>query len=240
MSKKPETYEHPSYALIQFSRGMGTSARRLFGSALRSHYATIRMTVTRAFWEHDLHEDRYFNAGQPRLMEIEMSAAQFAELITSMNMGGGVPCTLQFFNAKHAGPGVEGNIEEPPDIATEVERVKANFAGDLKEMIGTMQKYRKEIEQLSAKLPEKSKERMRVALDVMIQQLSSNVPFILEQFNEASERVVTSAKHDIEAFAMHALQMAGLQANLAAGEAPKQLSTSLDTDDQNVVDQRKD
>lgn len=235
MSRNPKHYEHPSYAMIQFTRGMGTRSRRLFGSSLKSHYATIRMTVTQAFWEHDLHEDRYFDAGKKRLIEVEMSAAQFAELITSMNVGSGVPCTLNYFNAK---VGVDGFIEEPPDVETEVERVKSNFEADLKGMEATMRERRKEIEKLADKLPAKSKEQLRVALDVMIQQLTSNIPFILEQFNEASERVVTSAKHDIEAFAMHALRAAGLEA-LASGEAPKQLATALDTDDQNVVDQRK-
>jgi hypothetical protein len=222
--RDPKHFEHPSYAMIQFTRGMGSRSRRLFGSSLKSHYATIRMTVTGAFWEHDLHEDRYFDAGKKRLIEVEMSAAQFAELITSMNVGSGVPCTLNFFNAT---AGVDGFIEEPPDIETEVERVKSSFEADLKGMEATMRERRKEIEQLAAKLPEKSRERLRIALDVMIQQLTSNIPFIMEQFNEASERVVTSAKHDIEAFAMHALRAAGLDA-LAKGDAPKQLTPGDD------------
>jgi hypothetical protein len=219
---KKATLEHPSFAMIGFQRGTHSSTTRLFGSALKSHYSTIRMTVKRAYWEHDLHEDRYYTAGQPRLIEVEMSAAQFAEAITAMNVGDGVPCTLRFF---------EGHVDDPPDIETEVERVKNNFGTDLKDMIGTMQKYRKEIEKLTEKLPEKSRERLRVALDVMIQQLSSNVPFILEQFNEASDRVVTSAKHDIEAFAMHALRAAGLTA-LAEGKTPKQLAAALDAEKQ--------
>jgi hypothetical protein len=178
------------------------------------------MTLHPGSWEHDLHMDRYFASTQ-RLIEIEMSSAQFAEAITSLNMGGGVPCTIRFFN---------GWVDEPPDVETEVERVKSRFKGDLDDMCVVMKERRAEIEKLTSKLSEKAKEQLRVALDVMIQQLTSNIPFIMEQFNEASDKVVTSAKQEIEAFAMHALRTAGLEA-LAEGRMPKQLAESAEAND---------
>ena len=228
---KPTQHRHASYGMVGFSRTNGNS-RRLFGSALKSHYSTIRMKITPAIMEHDLHADQYFTAGNSAVIEIELSATQFAEAITSMNIGDGVPCTIRRLNGKL--------IDDPPDIETEVERIKSEFEGDLTNMITAMKERRADIEKLTAKLPEKAKRDIHIALDVILQQVTSNVPFIMEQFNEASDRVVTSAKRDIEAFALHALHMAGLDA-IADGRVPKQLATPRDDypDDANVVDQRR-
>jgi hypothetical protein len=217
---KPTMHEHPSYGMISLSRSMNSNAGRLFGSSLKSHYATIRLAIAPGQWEHSLHEDRYF-AGTSELIEIELSAAQFAEAITSLNVGGGVPCTIRHINFKR--------IDDPPDIETEVERVKSKFEDDLKDMVIVLKEQRADIEKVTANLPEKARQKLRIALDVMIQQLTSNIPFVMEQFNEASERVVTAAKHEIEAFTMHALHAVGLEA-IAEGRMPKQLAASLDVD----------
>lgn len=211
--KKPERFEHESYGMILFSRTMNGRSCQLFGSSLASHHSTIRMTVQRGVHEHDLHADRFYGKGGLPLIEVEMSAAQFAEAITSMNMGSGVPCTLRCVNQK--------DVEDPPDQLTEAQRVKANFADDVRDMVAEMKKRRVEIECLTDRLPAKSKQQLKIALDVMVQQLASNVPFVVEQFNEATDRITTSAKHDIEAFAMHALHVAGHEALAAKAAAPQ-------------------
>lgn len=213
---KPMTYTHPSYGMISFSRAMNGSAGRLFGSGLKQHYGTVRLRIQGGEWLHDLHADRYRAAG-PLLLEAEMSAAQFAEAITTLNRGEGAPCTIRFF---------ETWVDDPPDVETEVERVKSRFADDLKEMTQVMRERRAEIEKLTGKLGEKARKQLKIELDVMIQQLTSNIPFIMERFDEASNKVVTAAKTEIETFAQHALQAAGLDA-LAQANGPKQLAASL-------------
>lgn len=213
---KPETHEHPSYGMLSISRSMGTHATRLFGSSLKSHHGTIRLTVHPGYMQHDLNHDWYYGHTET-LFEIEMSAAQFAEAITSLNSGS-TPCTIRFNN---------GWIDDPPDIETEVERVKNNFSKDLKDMIQVMKERRAEIEKLTSKLPEKSRQKLKIELDVMIQQLTANAPYVLEQFDAATEKVVTSAKTEIESFAMHVLHAAGLEA-LAEGRLPKMLAASVE------------
>jgi len=224
---KPEKHEHPSYGMLTISRSMGTHAARLFGSSLKSHHGTIRLSVHPGYMQHELNHDWYHATGQT-LFEIEMSATQFAEAITSLNSGH-TPCTIRFNN---------GWVDDPPDLETEVERVKNRFGADLKDMTKVMKERRAEIEKLTSKLSDKAKQQLKIELDVMIQQLTSNIPYVLEQFDAATEKVVTSAKTEIEAFTSHALHAAGLEA-LAEGRMPKMLAASLDTDDQNVVDQRK-
>lgn len=195
--------EHPSYGHVNFSRITGGN-HRLFGSAIRDHYCFIRLTVMPARLEHALHHDRTYATTLRPLIEVDMSAAQFAELLTSLNFGSGVPCTIRHANGK--------DIEDPPEIETETERIRSSFVGDLADMGAKMSEYRKRIEELTAGMPAKKQLEIRLALDVITQQLTSNVPFIADQFNEATERVTTAAKAEIEAFALHAVTTAGIQA----------------------------
>jgi hypothetical protein len=215
---KPEQHAHPSYGMLSISRSMNTNATRLFGSSLKSHHGTIRLSVHPGYMQHELNHD-WYHATTQTLFEIELSAAQFAEAITSLNSGQ-TPCTIRFNN---------GFIEDPPDIETEVERVKNRFGADLKDMIQVLRERRAEIEKLTSKLPDKAKRQLKIELDVMIQQLTSNVPYVLEQFDKATEKVVTSAKTEIENFTMHALRAAGLEA-IAEGRLPKMLAASADVD----------
>jgi len=213
---KPEQHEHPSYGMLSISRSMNTHAMRLFGSSLKSHRGTIRLTVNPGYMQHDLNHDWYYARTQT-LFEIELSAAQFAEAITSLNSGS-TPCTIRFNN---------GFLEDPPDIETEVERVKNRFGADLKDMVQVLKERRAEIEKLTGKLSDKAKQQLKIELDVMVQQLTSNIPYVLEQFDKATEKVVTSAKTEIESFAMHALHMVGLEA-IAEGKLPKMLAASAE------------
>ena len=219
---KPETLEHPAYAMVGLARTMNGRNVHLFGSALEDHHSTMRLRICHAVRQHDLHEDRYFARGE--IIEIEMSSAQFVEMITNPNHGNGVPCTLRHLE------GV-GRIADIPVEETEVNRVKENFASDLQDMIIAMREQRADIERLTAKLPTATKERLRVALDVIIQQLESNVPFVLRQFNEASERVVSAAKHEIEAFTTMTLRAAGMEA-IAEGRFPAKMLPGKSEDDE--------
>ncbi len=203
---EPEQFTHPSYGMLAFSRVHNSTKRGepLFGSALETHYGTVRLSIERGKWEHSLHEDRYYSTSDPQLIEVEMSSAQFVEAITTMNSMPGVPCTIRALNGRP--------VESPPRVATEVERVRTTFEAELRGMINVMKERRVDIEKLTSGLSAKAKERLRIELDVMIQQLESNVPFVLSQFEEASERVVTAAKHEIEQFAQHRIREAGLAA----------------------------
>lgn len=200
---KPEQHEHPSYGMIALSRTYTSGKTRMFGSSLERHYGTVMLTIKRGKWEHEHHRDRYYSTGE-ELIRVHLTAAQFVEMITSMNRGDGTPCTLQQVGGK--------SIPDPPSFATEVDRVRSDFGEKLAGMVSVLKEQRADIENETSKLSTKAKERLRIALDVMIQQVTSNIPFVLSQFEEASERVVTAAKHEIESFAQHRFDTAGLEA----------------------------
>jgi len=213
--------EHESYGILHISRGSSTSAVRLFGSPLATHYASIRLTISKGRWIHGLHQDRYYGMNKDHI-EIEMSAAQFADAITSLNMGSGTPCTVRRVAGKH--------VADPPDHATEAEHIRDNFESSLGTFKEKAHKYRKRIEDLTIKLGAKAREEIRVALDVIEQQLASNVPFVVKQFQEATTRVTSAAKAEVDAFVTGVVRAAGL-ASIAEGKLPSLLPGGSDKDE---------
>jgi hypothetical protein len=207
--------EHPSYGLVHISRvTTGTGAMRLFGSPLATHYGTIRISVGSAKWIHGLHHDRYYGGLTGEHIEIEMSAAQFADMITSLNIGGGTPCTIRRLGGTQ--------VPNPPDYATEAEHIRDNFEGSLDKYRAKARTYRKKIEELTSKLSEKARTEIRIALDVIEDQLGSNVPFVVKQFQEATTKITTAAKAEVDAFVSHVVRAAGLDA-IAKGRLPSLL-----------------
>jgi hypothetical protein len=207
---------HPSYGLVSISRITGGSgARRLFGSPLANHYGTIRLSIGTAKWIHGLHHDRYYGSLRGEHIEVEMSAAQFADMITSLNMGSGTPCTIRCL------AGVQ--IPSPPEHATEAEHIRDNFEGSLDKYKAKARTYRKKIEELTTKLSTKAKDEIRIALDVIEDQLSSNVPFVVKQFQEATTRITSAAKTEVDAFVTGVVRAAGLEA-IAGGKLPSLLT----------------
>lgn len=211
-----DTFErtHPSYGMLAISRTHGgTGQTRLFGSSLAAHYGTIRLTISRAVWRHELHRDWYHDQNQ--LIEIEMSAAQFADAITSLNQGAGTPCTIRMI-AGHP------KIDPPPDHATEAEYIRDTFDASLGGFIEKAREYRKAIEKHTEKLSEKARREIKIALDVIEDQMASNVPFVIKQFNEATTKIATAAKAEVEAFVSGTIRAAGLQ-SIAEGRLPSLL-----------------
>ena len=173
--------EHESYGILHISRMTSSgSGIRLFGSPLATHYGTIRLSISKGKWIHGLHHDRYYGMNKD-FIEVEMSAAQFADAITSLNLGSGAPCTIKYVGGER--------MAEPPNHATEAEHIRDGFEGSLDKYKAKAHTYRKKIEELTSKLSQKARDEIRIALDVMEQQLGSNVPFVVKQFQEATTRI---------------------------------------------------
>jgi hypothetical protein len=206
--------EHESYGILHISRTSGGSgAVRLFGSPLATHYGTIRLTISKGKWIHGLHHDRYYGMSK-EFIEVEMSAAQFADVITSLNIGSGTPCTIRYVGGQR--------VPDPPDHATEAAHIRDSFEKSVDKYTAKAHEYRKVIDKLTSKLPTKAREQIRVALDVIEDQLASNVPFVVKQFQEATTRITSAAKAEVDAFVTGVVRAAGLQ-SIAEGRMPSLL-----------------
>lgn len=198
---KEETFRHESYGMVGFSRVTGST--RLYGSSIPRHNHFISLTISHGERNHHLSRDSYH--ARERIVEVYLSAAQFADMITSMNMGEGVPCTINWLN---------GLMEAPPDLETEVEKVRTNFGSGLQELVDELKKSQKEVNEILDQKSIKISDRLtiRAKLAKIVQEIEANIPFVLESFQEASDKVVTHAKAEIEAFTTTRIMTAGVAA----------------------------
>jgi len=136
-----EITEHPSFALMQFVRVQGGD-NILFGSSIK-HDNRIMLRINRSEHCRNFHKFSYYP--KEKYIEVEMSESQFAEAITSMNMGTGVPVTLRSLNGK--------KIEQHEFVNTRIKH-QEDFAKDMKAMADKFSDIVDEAEKLlSAKRP---------------------------------------------------------------------------------------
>ena len=194
--------KHESYGKLQVSRVSG-GARTLFGSSIQ-HRDTVRLSVFRAEHERSSNMDWYFDRGLP-LVEVEMSQTQFAEAITSMNMGSGVPVTIKYTEGR--------DMEECPHTS-KIEEFNDEFTNQMEEIARRMEatiKRTREVLRQKKTINKSEKEEILHGLSMLIQEVGSNIPFINEQFTEQMEKTVLESKGEVEGFILNKVQTLGLK-----------------------------
>lgn len=207
--------KHPAYGLVGFHRQTGGN-KRLFGSQVKPN-TTISLRVYQASVEHDLSRDSYYPETMLPLVEVELSPNQFAELLTTMNVGHGIPCTIKTIQGKR--------IEDIPETdKPEVQKIQEGFEEKLVDLSESLAEGRKEVAELLKKksLTKEDKARIDWILGKAHQEVQSNMPFVMEQFSRSTQKIVTQAKAEVDAFAAHAIQVTGLEA-IAEGRVSKTL-----------------
>ncbi len=212
--------KHPSFGMALFSRSNSSSSHPLFGSSI-NHNNTIRLTIRHATHERSLTNDWFHGSGE--IIEIEMSQTQFAELITQMNMGEGIPCTIKHIDMKR--------IPDPPykskvDIINDEFRARMHNMGvDIEKASATA------LDLLKSKptLTKADRELILSSITSLLQGVKSNIPYVSKQFGEQMDKTITEAKGEIEAFIEHKIRSAGLEAIGASKDFPKiqELTDSL-------------
>lgn len=230
MSDREEKEEHPSYGMIGFSRTTGNPGR-LFGSPLQTHDHYVTLRISKGTRIHSLGSDRFHGGLRGEIIEVMLSAGQFSELLTTMNVGSGVPCTIQYLLGK--------KVPSPPDDAElEVEKVRKGFKKDMQGVVAQIKEDQKELATLLEKktLTKADKERITWIVGRVAQHVESNAPFMVSQFEEAAEKVVKHSKAEIDAFMTHNIIAEGLRAikervegkALAEGSETPQLTEGSD------------
>lgn len=215
-----ETKEtHPSYGMIQFSRISG--AGHLFGSPLSQHFGTIHVRIAKGERCHDTGNDYYRPKGQ--LVEIELSAAQFAEAITCMNVGNGVPCTLRWI------AGV-GSVEEVPHTEnTEMWRAQEAFKKKMSSVVMAVKKHNETIAQIMQKdrITKDDRAKVNELVDYVVREVHVNAPWWVEQFAETTGKVAAKAKAEVAAMFEHAIRSTGMQHIVSLRQASTEQSPEL-------------
>lgn len=205
--------KHPSYATLQFSRVTSSGVKPLFGSSIK-HRDTIVMRVRKASLCRHLNEDYIF--GDKEIIEVEMSQSQFAEAITSMNMGSGIPVTLTYTQ-------VEGVIEDCPyfDKRMQFENEFADKNKKQNELASSLIKETQKLFEEKKTFNKSDKENIINMLYKLNQEIGSNTEFMYKQFNEQMDKTTLEAKGEIEAFMQNKINSI---ANLALVERKDELT----------------
>ncbi len=205
---------HPSFVMVGFNRiTCSPPGVKMFGSEIESQ-SIIRLTVCEA--EEQWHLSQTWHHGGKRIIEVDLSPAQFAELLTSMNVGNGVCGTMRFRER-------DGHVPSALDEDTLPEQIKADIKRDSKEVIEAARHFGKEVEAIvgSSKLTKAEKARLTEIASKLQMTLESNMPFVVDQYVEAMDKVTASAKAEVDAFMTGAATRLGFK---SLGEIAKQVA----------------
>jgi hypothetical protein len=193
---------HESYGMISVSRVSSNLGQSLFGSSIK-HSNTIMLRIKKGEVDRLLNRDWY--RGKEEIVNVELSPTQYAEMLTCMNMGDGVPCTIRRLNGKM----IEGPSEvkqrqifeqEFQENITALENECSDGVNDVADILLkkgsiTIKERKKALEKITG--------IMRIVGDYL--------PFIQRSFNESMDKTVLEAKGEVEAFVTNKVVSLGIE-----------------------------
>jgi hypothetical protein len=204
MRDEEKRFTHESYGLAGLYRVEGTVGA-LFGSHLDKHHTTMHLRIFHAERRHDLARDWFGTDSRRPIVEIVFSAAQFAEFVTTPNMGDGVPCTIR---------SIEGRaMAAPPKVETEAQATQAavdeKFTALARKLNAMLGECRDAL--ADAKVPQKRQDAILGPIASLVQEMTLNIPWIAGQLRESMAKTVSAAKSEVEAALVHMIHKAGIE-----------------------------
>lgn len=200
--KERKQYTHPSFGMLRFSRIHGKSGY-LFGTEIQSDNY-IQLELSLGEMQRDLSNDWFYD--RESMFRIKMSPNQFSELITTLNVGAGVPVTIQ---------DVLGNeVEQCTNVESKKTYTHTQFRQRMAEFIVEINNKSKEAERIIDKktLSKDDRETLKRFYQRMAQEVKSNIPFFAECFQEVMDKIVLDAKSEIDSALLHSVISAGIEA----------------------------
>ena len=203
-----EKKQHPSYGMIRLSRSsIGGGGTALFGSSIM-HNDVIRLSISKGIMEREGSEDRFFarESMKDQIVEVEMSYTQFAEAITSLNMGEGVPVTIIRIN---------GDYVEKCPYSDRIKVMRKEINEATQDMVSELESRCEEIEKLLNEkrvLSKEDRSSIVSALKNVRKELRTNIPYLQEIFSEQMDKTVTEAKGEFEAYLQNKMNSIALAA----------------------------
>jgi hypothetical protein len=191
--KEEKIEEHPSWGLVSVAR-VGGGASDLFQSDFDpGHF--IRLEVRRA-----KRKDNWVRGTGPDLIEIDLTPMQFAEMVTTMNMGEGTPCTIR----RLPGERIEGP-ERQTDAAPR--RVADEFAEDLRELrqfATEASRLARDLLSKGGKMKAADRDELGEIVGKLSRYITNSMPFAMQQIEESLGKMTGAAK---AALTSHAAQL---------------------------------
>jgi hypothetical protein len=200
MSKEYE--KHDSWGMVGIYH-QHHGGRELFGSDVINHN-TICLKIKTAQCSRELGRD--WIMGDKTLVEISLSANQFADLLTNANMGDGVPCTIEYTIGK-------GMIEYKPQrpkleiIEEEREELAEKTVSDLESSI-TMVKELIDKKKLSKSAGEELLSKISGAYSSLV---GGSKEFFKKQAKQEINDMVVEAKRQVQSYVDNKIYSTGLK-----------------------------
>jgi hypothetical protein len=204
---------HPGFGKIGASRCQaGGPGITLFDSDIR-HSHTVRVRISGATRRRDLNHDWIYSSGG--IVEVELSEAQWASFVSSMNVGDGVPCSIRAIQGQMV-PG----FPHSPRLAQSMQETQ----GAAQRAFERIQEAMAAVDALDPKAPVKERREALNWLRSSIANAVPNVTFATKSLIEQTEDVVTKARADVEAFVVTKARQLGLDVEAVAGGNPLAIS----------------
>lgn len=189
-----DTFAHPSFGTISFTRAQGSDSV-LFGSSIK-HSNVVILRICHAE-KHRVNANDYTFSRFP-IVEAYMSPTQFADAITGIGSGSEAPITIQFTEK-------DGTVDQP-SFENKREQFEAEFKKRANEIIERMN------DTIEASKDKRVPQWLVKEMEITKGWLQSNIPYLAEQFAEQMDRTVTEAKAEVEAYVSSVIQQTGLDA----------------------------
>lgn len=173
--------EHPAWGMIGAYRvQVSPPGSTLFDSDIR-HAHTVIVRLRKAERKRRLNHDHIVEGRE--FVEIEMSEAQWASFVSSMNSSG-VPCTIR---------------RREDDVFVPEMPFEPRMKESMAEVRGAADKAAETVRAAFAVYAEKKNARNLRSLQAAIDNMPANVEFAAKSMTEHAENVVQRARADIEA-----------------------------------------
>lgn len=222
--------EHPSYGMIGISRVSSTGSRLFDVDYPQGNYITL--TIKSAVLYEDGGQRRIF--ADKEMIRIEMSEVQYARMISSPNMGDGVPCTLSRY-VNTSGSYIQ--VEDPPAEVSRSEAYKAEVAADAAVASKRVKDAMAKLDAVlgsGVALRKRDLHEVREALRMAAQDIDCNLPYLIERAQETIHKSAENAKMEVNAHIDFALLRLGeralgdrLNAAIEAGVNPSDVGQSV-------------
>lgn len=186
-----ENYTHPSFGMVSISR-VSTTGKKLLGSSLK-HENFISLKINKAeMVNRELHSTEFFSKN--KIIEINLTSAQFAELITTLNYGSGTPCTITYDK-------YDGHIEyqEPSSSRPEDElnKMQTFAVQDKDKKINDIIQNAQSILNKNS-IGKKDREYLLSLFKLLTNYTEEKFNFMQQQFQKKMEKHITDAKTEID------------------------------------------
>ena len=199
------TTTHPSFGQIGARRVSGHT--NLYDSDFQ-HNAFITVTISRSELRRGLSYDRHH--GKEELIEIALSEVQWASFVSSMNVGSGVPCTIQHIDRQY--------VPQLPNPGSRDKQFGEEMRRTVSESIKALNELSASVDALG--LSQKKADALKMKIHVATSHLSNNAEFVASQFDEHMDGTVDRAKAEVHGYVSGVINRAAIASLTGQNSAP--------------------